>query len=135
MRYLLDTNICIHLFAGQANVVNKIEAIGVSSCCLSEVTIAELMYGVENGSASRRAENWKNLESLYTMFTDRILLIGQSFPEYARQKTTLRRAGNMIGEFDLLIGSTAIVHGLTLITRNTKDFVKLDQIELENWID
>jgi tRNA(fMet)-specific endonuclease VapC len=41
----------------------------------------------------------------------------------------------MVGEFDLLIGSTAIVHDLVLITRNTKDFAGLDGIELENWID
>jgi predicted nucleic acid-binding protein len=39
------------------------------------------------------------------------------------------------GEFDLLIGCTAIVHELTLVTRNTKDFVGLSAIRLENWID
>ncbi|MCE7059987.1 PIN domain-containing protein [Dyadobacter sp. CY343] len=135
MRYLLDTNICIHLFKGQANLIDKIESIGLASCYLSELTIAELMYGVENGSEIRRVENWKNLESLYTTFADRILLIGQSFPEYSRQKTSLRRAGRMIGEFDLFIGSTAISHGLTLATRNVQDFARLERIELENWID
>ena len=135
MRYLLDTNICIHLFKGQQDLIEKIELKGVSSCYLSEITIAELMYGVENGSNLHRQANWKNLETLYTTFADRILLIGQGFSEYARQKSVLRRRGRMIGEFDLLIGSTAIAHELILVTRNIQDFGRLDQIMLENWID
>lgn len=135
MRYLLDTNICIHIFKGQADLVEKVYSVGVGSCYLSELTIAELMYGIENGSEARRSENQKNLEYLYTTFADRILLIGKCFPEYSRQKTKLRRAGRMIGEFDIFIGSTAISHGLTLVTRNVQDFVRLDRIELENWID
>lgn len=135
MKYLLDTNICIHLFKGHPTLIDKIESIGLTSFFLSEITLAELMYGVENGAPTRRAENGKNLEWLNTAFPGRILLIGQCFPEYARQKTMLRRAGKPIGEFDLLIGSTAIVHGLTLITRNVKDFDKLGTIRWENWID
>lgn len=39
-----------------------------------------------------------------------------------------------VGEFDLLIGSTAIVHNKMLVTRNTKDFENLESIQLENWI-
>jgi len=93
------------------------------------------MYGIENGLPSRRAENWENLEWLYSAFADRILLIGQSFPEYALQRAVLKRMGRPVGEFDLLIGSTAIIHDLTLVTHNTRDFENLDLIKLENWID
>ena len=135
MKYLLDTNICIHLFKGHQDLIHKIESIGIDSFFLSEITIAELMYGVENGAPTRRGENLNNLEWLNTAFFGRILLIGKSFPEYARQKTVLRRTGKPIGEFDLLIGSTAIVHGLTLVTRNVRDFDKLGTLRWENWID
>lgn len=90
---------------------------------------------MENSAASRRSDNRENLNWLRAAFAGRILLIGESFAEYARQKVALRQAGLPTGEFDLLIGATAISHNLTLITRNTRDFKNLDKIKLENWID
>lgn len=135
MKYLLDTNICIHLFKGQDDLENKIEAVGIRFCYLSEITIAELLYGIENSVPTRRSQNQANLDWLQTAFAGRILRIGSSFSEYARQKANLKRIGRPVGEFDLLIGSTAIVNGLTLVTRNTKDFQNLERIQLENWID
>ncbi len=135
MSYLLDTNICIHLFKGHEGLERKIEAVGIGSCFLSEITILELMYGVENSAPSRREANRENLDWLRAAFSGRIFLIGQCFHEYALQKVALRQAGLPTGEFDLLIGSTAITHHLTLVTRNTRDFKNLYQVKLENWID
>ena len=135
MSYLLDTNICIHLFKGHEHLEHKIETVGIGSCYLSEITVLELMFGVENSAPNRRAANRESLDWLRAAFSGRILLIGESFMEYARQKVALRRAGLPTGEFDLLIGSTAIAHNLTLVTRNTKDFKNLNPIRLENWID
>lgn len=135
MSYLLDTNICIYLFKGQFDLERKIGKVGISSCYLSEITIAELLFGVENSDPNRRTRNRGNLDWLRAAFAGRILLIGPGFHEYARQKASLKQAGRPVGEFDLLIGTTAIVHGLTLVTRNTKDFANFSGIQVENWID
>lgn len=135
MSYLLDTNICIYLFKGAGSVETRINQVGISTCFLSEITIAELMFGVENSAPDRRFANQANLEWLYQAFTGRVLSIRHGLPVYAQQKARLRRAGRPVGEFDLLIGATAIAHNLTLVTRNTRDFVNLDSIRLENWID
>lgn len=135
MSYLLDTNICIHLFKGHERLEHKVETVGIGSCYLSEITVLELMFCVENSAPNRRLANRENLDWLSAAFSGRILLIGESFMEYARQKVALRQAGLPTGEFDLLIGSTAIAHNLTLVTRNTKDFKNLNPIRLENWID
>lgn len=135
MSYLLDTNICIHLFRGDKGLLQKIETIGLNRCYLSEITILELMFGVENSAPTRRESNRENLNWLRTAFFGRILLIGNGFPEYARQKVNLKQTGRPIGEFDLLIGSAAIAHNLALVTRNTRDFANLSGIRLENWID
>ncbi|WP_394369099.1 PIN domain-containing protein [Hymenobacter telluris] len=54
---------------------------------------------------------------------------------YAQQKAHLKRIGRLQGEFDMLIGSTALAHGLTLVTRNTRHFAELTGIQLENWTD
>ncbi|WP_251047242.1 hypothetical protein [Hymenobacter sp. ISL-91] len=47
----------------------------------------------------------------------------------------MRRSGRPIDDFDILIGSTAVAHGLTLVTRNTCHFADLVNLPLENWID
>lgn len=54
---------------------------------------------------------------------------------YARQKAMLKTKGNLIDDFDLLIGATAIFNNIILATRNTKDFERIDGIKLINWID
>ncbi len=48
MKYLLDTNICIHFFRGKYNLYNKIMDVGIKNCAISEITLAELVYGAEH---------------------------------------------------------------------------------------
>ena len=50
MKYLLDTNICIHFFRGKFNLIDKISRIGLEDCAISEITLAELVFGAENSS-------------------------------------------------------------------------------------
>lgn len=132
--YLLDTNICVHLIKDELGIKEKIAQIGTKSCYLSEITIAELLFGIENSAPDRHRLNQERFNNFRTLFSGRILPISEVLYEYARQKATLRRMGRPVGEFDLLIGATAIVHRLTLATRNTKDFANMSSIQLENWI-
>jgi len=53
-QYLLDTNICIYLLKGQFNINKKIKKIGEENCFLSEMTIAEMKFGVENSSKNEQ---------------------------------------------------------------------------------
>ena len=134
-QFLLDTNICVHLLKNEYGIKEKIAKVGTKLCFLSEITLAELLYGIENSAPTKRKENIERFESLRSLFLGRTLPISNVLYEYARQKAGVRRIGRPVGEFDLLIGATSIVHGLTLVTRNTKDFQNLDRIQLENWID
>jgi tRNA(fMet)-specific endonuclease VapC len=133
--YLLDTNICIHYIKGEYNLINKIQKVGFSSCYISEITIAELLYGVENSSPDRYLINLQRVNSLETSFSDRIISIRECLKEYAKQKAQLRKNGRRVEDLDIFIGATSIVKNLTLVTRNTKDFINMDNIKLENWID
>ena len=134
-QYLLDTNICVHYLKGEFDLRNKIAKIGYKSCYISEITLAELLYGVENSSPEKHATNLRNFQSLKDIFEGRIVLIGDCFKEYAKQKVALKRKGRIVGEFDMIIGATSLVKSLTLVTRNTKDFINMGNIKLENWID
>jgi tRNA(fMet)-specific endonuclease VapC len=47
MIYLLDTNICVHFFRGKFNLLSKFEEVGIDNCAISEITLAELVFGAE----------------------------------------------------------------------------------------
>ena len=53
---------------------------------------------------------------------------------YAKEKVRLRRKGEMISDFDLLIGSTAVANDLIMVTENIRAFNRFDGIKIENWI-
>ncbi|MHA4737599.1 type II toxin-antitoxin system VapC family toxin [Dyadobacter sp. MSC1_007] len=134
-QYLLDTNICIHYLKGEFDLKNKVHQIGVNNCYISEITIAELLYGAENSSPARYQENLKTVRGFELAFSDQTLPTIMSFSIYAKEKARLKRSGRIVGEFDLLIGATALRYDLILVTRNIKDFENLAGIQLENWID
>ncbi len=86
MDYLLDTNICIHLFRGQFNLDQKFKEVGLQNCAISEITLAELMFGAENSKSS--SKNKKIIQR----FTDevKIIPIYNAIPFYASEKVRLR---------------------------------------------
>ena len=130
MKYLLDTNICIHFFRGDFNLIDKIERVGLENCAISEITLAELVFGAENSNFSE-----KNIQLIET-FSEQvaILPILGGIREYGKQKVQLRKKGIMISDFDLLIGTTALANDLIMVTENTKEFNRIENITLENWV-
>ena len=134
-KYLLDTNICIHFLKGEFNLQGKIDEVGFENCFISELTIAELLFGVENSAESKREQNRQNVNNLRLSFGIRIIPINTSFELYAIEKARLKREGTPIGEFDLIIACTSISHQMIMTTRNIKHLGKIAGIVLENWID
>ncbi|MBF9223142.1 type II toxin-antitoxin system VapC family toxin [Hymenobacter ruricola] len=133
-RYLLDTNICIYLMKGDFDLDNKVEQVGLRNCFISELTIAELLYGIANSAPDRQASNRQNLNKFLLLFPKpRRLALSAALETYATQKAQLKRIGRLQGEFDMLIGSTALAHGLTLVTRNTRHFADMLGLALEDW--
>lgn len=130
MKYLLDTNICIHLFRGKYNLIEKFEKIDLDDCAISEITLAELIFGAEN------SPNPKKNHKIIDTFSEqvKILLIYNSIRIYAKEKVRLRKKGTMISDFDLLIGSTAIANDLIMVTENVKEFNRISEINIENWV-
>lgn len=130
MKYLLDTNICIHFFRGKYDLFSKFEMIGLTNCAISEITLAELVFGAENSIKPK-----KNL-NIIKKFIDNIsiLPIYDSIYLYGKEKARLRKKGIMISDFDLLIGCTSVEKDLIMVSENTKEFKRISNIKLENWI-
>jgi len=131
MKYLLDTNICIYFLKGKFQLDKKIAQTGIQNCAISEITYAELIYGAEKSDSIE-----KNLQTI-EKFTDQIVIlpIFNAIHVFGKEKARLHSKGNMISDFDLLIGATAISNNMIMVTRNVKEFERLKHIKLENWID
>ena len=130
MKYLLDTNIIIHLFRGKFNLLPKIENVGLENCAISEITLAELVYGAENSSDPKK--NHRLIDKFVEQIS--VLPVFNAIHTYGKEKARLRRSGNMISDFDLLIGCTAISNDLIMVTENSKEFERITEIKIENWV-
>jgi tRNA(fMet)-specific endonuclease VapC len=115
---------------GQYNLDQKLEKIKLENCFISEITIAELKFGAENSESKEKNRN--TVDDFIGRFT--IIPIFNSLDVYAKEKARLRKTGNPIDDFDLLIGATAISNNLILVTRNVSDFERLEGIQIENWV-
>lgn len=128
-QYLIDTNICIFYMKGLYNLDQKFKEAGSENCFISEITLAELKFGVENS-----ANPTKNRTALDNFLSGiQIIPIFDALDTYAKEKARLRKQGTPIDEFDLLIGATAAAMNLVMVTNNLKHFQRINITQLEDW--
>jgi toxin FitB len=124
-KWLLDTNVLSETSRQQPNpLVNAWLDTHFDHSVLSGVSIGELEYGVQrmpSGARKRGLQSW--LDNLVLRFDARIWSVDTPvWREHGRLKRDLEQLGRPQEDFDLLIAATALTHGLTLVTRNTKHF-------------
>ena len=128
-KYLIDTNICIYYIKGKFNLDQKFEKVDPENCFISEVTLAELKFGVDN--SENKDKNQKVLDNFLTGVT--LIPIFHSIDLYSKEKARLRKAGTIIDDFDLLIGVTAVTHNLIMVTNNARHIGRVKGIAIEDW--
>lgn len=128
-KYLIDTNTCIYYIKGKFELNKKFEKVDSENCFISEITLAELKYGVEN--SEKKEKNQKALDNFLTGV--KIVPIFHSLDLYAVEKARLRKAGTPIDDFDLLIAVTSVRHNLIMVTNNTDHFKRIKRIALDDW--
>ena len=132
MRYLLDTDICIYLIKHHPpEVLAQFQKHSPGDVAVSAVTLFELQYGAQKSRSFRQAENAlsKFLLPLSIIELDRF-----GAEEAAAIRAHLKKKGERIGPYDLLIAGIARSRKMTLVTNNTKEFGKVDNLHLENWV-
>ena len=107
----------------------QLQKVGWDNCCISEMTVAELLYGAE--CSSKIEENKKEVLSFCADIE--IIPIGLALSEYAHQKAILRKTGSLIDDLDLFIGSTAVAIDCIMVTENVKHLNRIENIQIENW--
>ncbi|WP_273847306.1 type II toxin-antitoxin system tRNA(fMet)-specific endonuclease VapC [Rubrobacter calidifluminis] len=128
---ILDTNICIHLIRYHPpEVLRRFEDFEVGEVGLSVITVAELLYGVEK--SARPQQNRKALQQF--LLPLEIVSFGEeATASYGKVRASLEKRGTPIGPLDTLIAAHALSLDATLVTNNTREFVRVHGLQLEDW--
>ncbi len=131
MKYLLDTNTCIKYLNGTSeNIKSKFQDNFPTEIYLCSVVKAELSYGAnKSGNPTKNLEKIKMFFEPFTslQFDDNAANI------YGEIKSDLATKGTPIGPNDLLIASIALSNNLTLVTHNTGEFKRVENLKIEDW--
>ena len=127
MRYLIDTDWAIDHMHHVAGVSHRLEELAPRGIGISVVSLAEIYEGVFYSTDPDGNE--RALRLLLAEF-DVLPLDDEACRIFARERGHLRTAGTPIGDMDLLIGATAIRHGLTILTNNRRHFSRLRGLDI-----
>ncbi len=129
---MLDTNIVSELARNPHGVVaSRISEIGSDTICVSIITAAELRYGcAKKGSPALSAQIEAILGSLQVLALDK-----PSEVRYAEIRAGLEAAGTPIGPNDLLIAAHASATGAVLVTANSREFARVPDLPVQNWME
>lgn len=128
MRYLPDTNVFIALAAGQEAILRKLRFIPTRDVGLSAIVHHELFYGAFKGT--KRDESLANIGELRfptVPFDEEDAFRAGEIRAY------LQARGTPIGAYDTLIAGQALARDLTLVSRNIREFSRVDGLRVENW--
>lgn len=130
--FVLDTNICIYIMKKQPpSVLEKFEALPLGSVSMSLVTYGELEYGALRSNKSEKALNI--LDELINFIP--VLKMEQEVAKhYASIRADLSAKGTLIGNNDLWIAAHARSLEHTLVSNNIKEFERVEDLKLENWV-
>jgi tRNA(fMet)-specific endonuclease VapC len=131
IKYLLDTNVVIYVLKLRPIKVLEIFNKNTNRMAISSITLSELIYGAE-----KSIKIDKNLEAIedFTSHLEVLSYDAKASQHYGQIKAGLEKKGKIIGENDIHIAAHAISQGLILVTNNLKEFKRVPNLALENWI-
>ena len=130
-RYMLDTDTCSYIMKrSHPTVLKRLQAVPVTDVCMSVITKAELLYGVE--VSPRRAQDAAALAA-FLPYVEALDFADDAALHYAKIRADLKKQGTLIGANDLFIAAHARALSLTLVTNNTAEFERVSRLKTENW--
>lgn len=129
---MLDTNICIYIIKNKPkSVKERFREFEIGELSISSITVSELMYG-----AYKSEQTEKNLQALES-FLMPFEIVNYDYVasiEYGKTRASLEKKGQVIGNMDMQIAGHALALDMTLVTNNTKEFIRVDGLSLDNWV-
>ncbi|MBR3533299.1 MAG: type II toxin-antitoxin system VapC family toxin [Clostridiales bacterium] len=132
MRYMLDTNVLINCIRKRSDkLLKRLSDMDPSDVCISSLTYAELVHGVEKSKEVER-----NRFALALMLANFEILDFDvnAANDYGKIRADLESKGEPIGPFDMLIAAHALSRGCVLVTNNTREFQRVDGLKVVDWM-
>lgn len=131
MRYLLDTNVCVmYLNSRSTSVRDRLLSTPIEEMAVCSVVKAELFYGAmrSNNPTQTLERQQEFLQQFVSLpFGDEAAIVSSQI------RARLASAGTPIGAYDLQIAAIALANNLILITHNTREFGRVNQLQVEDW--
>jgi tRNA(fMet)-specific endonuclease VapC len=129
VKYLVDSDWLADYLKGRPAAVTLLQTLAAEGLAISILTYGEIYEGILFGSARARHETGLRnfLRGVQVLSLNRSVM-----RLFADLRGSLRRQGQLIGDFDLLIAATALHHSLTLVTRNRRHFERIPRLDLHS---
>jgi len=132
MKFMLDTNTCIYIIKRKpANVIKRFRQTEISQIGISSITLSELLYGV---SKSSKPEQNKIALMQFIAPLEILPYDDEAAQYYGDLRTHLEKQGTPIGSLDMLIAAHALSIACILITNNEREFIRIPNIKIDNWV-
>jgi tRNA(fMet)-specific endonuclease VapC len=131
MKFLLDTDTCIHLLKKHPKTLTRFRVENVSNLGISSVTVFELLAGVEKCENPQREQGKLDMlrAGLQTFDFDEAAAAAA-----AKVRAALERKGQVIGPYDTLLAGHALELGCTMVTHNLREFKRVPGLKVEDWV-
>ena len=131
MKYFLDTNICAYIINCKFKHLNgRFIKCAKDELKISSVVLFELLYGAEK--SQRREINLAEINKLINGL-EIVTFDAQAAEIAGKIRADLERAGKVIGINDIMIAATALAHGGIIITNNSREFSRVEELSIEDW--
>ena len=128
--YLLDTNTIIYFFKGMGNISKNLFNVSPKDIFIPSIVVYELEVGIAKlNDSQKRQEQLKRLLSQITI----IDFAQKEAVQSAKIRADLEKKGTPIGSIDILIAGCAKANNLVLVTRNTKEFQRVENLQIVDW--
>ncbi len=132
MLYMLDANICGYIIRNKPETIKeKLKDVERNNeIALSSIVVSELLYGAKKKGSVKLSKIINKFIDNFTIYDfDKLAAI-----EYADIRDFLEKEGNIIGSNDLFIAAHAKSLNAVLVTNNIKEFQRIPNLKIENWI-
>ncbi len=131
MKYLLDTCVVSDFIKADSNTTKQIKNTSPIEIAVSSITVMEIHYGL-----ALNPKYAKTLKPIILDFLNAITILNfeeKDAIEAATIYASLKRQGNIIGSYDILLAGVALNHDLILVSANTDEFKRVKGLNLQNW--
>ena len=130
--FLLDTNICIYAINGRhPRLTKKLLSVFPSEILVSSITVGEMEYGA---AKSHWGERTRQIMHAFLANYDTLPFTEQDAALFGAFRAQLEAAGITIGVLDVMIAAQGVANNLTVVTHNTREFIRIPGIKLEDWV-